>query len=620
MIGFRSSVQGVRPILFPSLVPRIGIFCITHRCWPVLWPAGSIRSSSPSGWYENCFKPMALQVPGSPLRPCGTASGFSGSCGSTWIQDLCIFFWGVHCNVNFGMVEFAALTVWLHWMRCQSFRTSIDQMTGLHCNSPGKYDRDCGFAEGPWYSIGDSWRKRGWQSTERHPTNVCQKCCYRLVSLWFWWAATQAWWTFDTSWKYFTFMFALGAGQIDPESTAGHANVRQSATIHLAITRTACTMCENCHMIILCWPYLHATIYNCTRVNPPGASPPVSWLVPCVGFLASRQLSPSPDLTWTNEAFLASQNKMLPFRWLEGSFKLKAFPAPSLPTYGSASGFSQCFSGNGVCCNNYNCLTELNEMSIFQDFNRSFDWVTFQQPRQIWQRLWFPQRLLIFHWWQLAKGTELLYLSLQAVVVPVACLQKAHNGSCRQVLASLTTPPDTPRDTPRAAPSPTGRKGGSPQRLLIFNWAMLKRSFISQSRKELLTPPLTHHLRGHRASLRVEIPVFCLRASLRWLTHLRVLLITRAFLWPPPFLLHKGGSIAWLNCWQLAKKNCESMERHPAKACQKWLLQTFITLILMGSDTSMVDIWNILRAFPFHVCMGSSTNWPRVNCWSCNLR
>ena len=156
--------------------------------------------------------------------------------------------------------------------------------------------------------------------------------CYRLSSLWFWWEATQAWWTFETSWEYFPFMFAWVAVQIDPESTAGHANVRQSATIRLAITRTACTICENCRIIILCWPYLHATIYNCTRVNPPGASPPVSWLVPCVGFLASRQLSPSPDLTWTNEAFPASQNKMLPFRWLEGSFKLKAFPAPSLPT------------------------------------------------------------------------------------------------------------------------------------------------------------------------------------------------------------------------------------------------------------------------------------------------
>ena len=60
----------------------------------------------------------------------------------------------------------------------------------------------------------------------------------------------------------------------------------------------------------------------------------------------------------------------------------------------------QCqFWDGGVCCTN--CLT-LNEMSIFQDFNRSNDWVTFQQLRQIWQGLWFPRRPLIFNWWQLA--------------------------------------------------------------------------------------------------------------------------------------------------------------------------------------------------------------------------
>ena len=82
------------------------------------------------------------------------------------------------------------------------------------------------------------------------------------------------------------------------------------------------------------------------------------------------------------------------------------------------------------------------------------------------------------------------------------------------------------------------------------SWAMLKRPFISQGRKELLTPSLTHHLRGHSASLHVEIPVFCLRASLRWLKHLRVLL-TRTVFWPPPFLPHEGGFIAWLS-WQTA--------------------------------------------------------------------
>ena len=83
MIGFRSLVRGVLPILFAPHVPRIGIFCLTHRCWPVLLPAVSIRSSSPSGWYENCFKPMALQVPGSPLRPYRSTSAFSGPCRCT---------------------------------------------------------------------------------------------------------------------------------------------------------------------------------------------------------------------------------------------------------------------------------------------------------------------------------------------------------------------------------------------------------------------------------------------------------------------------------------------------------------------------------------------------------
>ena len=57
---------------------------------------------------------------------------------SLTLEDLCIF-WGVYCSVNFGMVEFAALTVWLHWMICRSFRTSLDKMTESHSNSPGKY-------------------------------------------------------------------------------------------------------------------------------------------------------------------------------------------------------------------------------------------------------------------------------------------------------------------------------------------------------------------------------------------------------------------------------------------------------------------------------------------------
>ena len=51
----------------------------------------------------------------------------------------------------------------------------------------------------------------------------------------------------------------------------------------------------------------------------------------------------------------------------------------------------------------------------------------------------------------------------------------------------------------------------------------------------------------------------------------------------------------------------------------KRLLQTFIALILMGCDKRMVGIWNILKVFHVHVCMGSGTNWPRLNCWPCNL-
>ena len=202
------------------------------------------------------------------------------------LEDLCIFFWGRYCNVNFGMVEFAALTVWLHWMRCQSFRTSLDQMTGSHCNSPGKYGRNRGYPKDSWYSIGYSWRKEFCQSMERHTANVCKNGCYRLASLWFWCDATSAWWTFKTSWKYFTFMFAWGA-QIDPESTAGHAICDNSFGHHQNCLHSMRKLpCDHLFARHTC---NYVTIQFC--IDPPGASPYVSWLwlVPCVGFLASRQ-------------------------------------------------------------------------------------------------------------------------------------------------------------------------------------------------------------------------------------------------------------------------------------------------------------------------------------------
>ena len=49
-------------------------------------------------------------------------------------------------SVFLGM-EFAAITVWPHWIRGQSFKTSLDQMTWTHCNSLNKCDRDYGFPQ-----------------------------------------------------------------------------------------------------------------------------------------------------------------------------------------------------------------------------------------------------------------------------------------------------------------------------------------------------------------------------------------------------------------------------------------------------------------------------------------
>ena len=126
-----------------------------------------------------------------------------------WLFRTFASFWGVYCSVNFGMVEFAALTVWLHWMICRSFRTSLDQMTESQSNSSGKYDRDCGSPERLW--IFNCWQlaKKNMRVMRVDGTPSCQslskKGCYRLASLCFWWDARQAWWILETSWEYFTF-------------------------------------------------------------------------------------------------------------------------------------------------------------------------------------------------------------------------------------------------------------------------------------------------------------------------------------------------------------------------------------------------------------------------------
>ena len=140
-----------------------------------------------------------------------------------------------YCNVNFGMVKFAALTVWPHWMRCQSFRTSLDRMAESHCNSTSSSQSPLTFkyiAPESMTGIVAAQKTLDIQLVTAGAKKVAspwtvipptQNGCYRLVSLWFWWYAKSAWWTFETSWKCFTFMCALGAGQIDADSTAGHA-------------------------------------------------------------------------------------------------------------------------------------------------------------------------------------------------------------------------------------------------------------------------------------------------------------------------------------------------------------------------------------------------------------
>ena len=93
-------------------------------------------------FWGGCFIPTALPIPGSPLRPSGSASGFSGPCRSTcWCktgrncisqlqaglpceEDLCIFLCRGYCNVNFGMVE-ACLPLPAETRNCGAHRIKL---------------------------------------------------------------------------------------------------------------------------------------------------------------------------------------------------------------------------------------------------------------------------------------------------------------------------------------------------------------------------------------------------------------------------------------------------------------------------------------------------------------
>ena len=113
---------------------------------------------------------------------------------------------------------------------------------------------------------------------------------------------------------------------------------------------------------------------------------------------------------------------------------------------------------------------------------------------------------------------------------------------------------------------------------LCKKWAVLKRSFISQGRKELLTPPSLTRLEYQLT--RGDSSILFTRASLRWLTHLRDLL-TRTFLWPPPFLLHKRRFIAWFKWEKTIKK----------KGNRESGIAFKISLGLQGFGISWPTIW-----------------------------
>ena len=58
----------------------------------------------------------------------------------------------------------------------------------------------------------------------------------------------------------------------------------------------------------------------------------------------------------------------------------------------------------------------------------------------------------------------------------------------------------------------------------------------------------------------------------------------------------------------------------PCQSLSKRLSQTCIAVILVWCDNHVPDMRNISKTGHFHPCIGSRTNWPRVNCWCCTLQ
>ena len=168
-------------------------------------------------------------------------------------------------------------------------------------------------------------------------------------------------------------------------------------------------------------------------------------------------------------------------------------------------------------------------------------------PDDFWAGLWLPTQEFTFTDSLISSWVECSCNSIAAAqTLPVRFVRPIFHGQthCAHAFGSFVWYSARFFDMPNSGFLPEWKEICFT--LYMSSWAILKRSFISQGRKELLTPPLTPHLRGHSASLHDGIPVFCLRR----LAHLTTC----------------GGFIAWLswllsNCLRILSRNASQWEQ-----------------------------------------------------------
>ena len=234
-------------------------------------------------------------------------------------------------------------------MRCQSFRTSLDQVTKSRCNSHGKYDRDCGCPEDSWYSIGVGEEKTVSQWNAIPPKFVKN-------------AATD-WHRFDFDGlrhKHGGYLKRLESisfsclhweqDKIDPESTAGQAICDNSLGHHQNCLHNMRKLPYD-HLVLAILACNHTQLYTCRSTGCFTSC----FLIGAMRWLSCKsaakevhlQIWPWPTKNSRPPSMICCHSG----RWEEG-FKLEAFPVPSLPTYGSTSGFSwsNYWASSGTAC------------------------------------------------------------------------------------------------------------------------------------------------------------------------------------------------------------------------------------------------------------------------------